>query len=208
MALREPLTAVSNATRILLNSQRMLIMVENLLSQSRLRTGKIKCVPSPTNIETVFRVVHSLFRSETEEKGLGFTMEVDRDIPVLMTDAILLQQILTNLASNAIKFCEKGQVRLIADMPDNTHWRISVSDTGPGVPASKRTEIFKEFFQGTTDTVYHRRHQGNGLGLSIVKGLTEQMGGKLTLRSEEGVGSNFTIVFPLIIPPEITRKRK
>lgn len=208
LALREPYTAVANATRILLNTQRLLIMVENLLSQSRMRRGKTKNVPSPTNIETVFRVVYSLLSSEAKEKQLEFDMVVDKDIPVVMVDAILLQQILTNLASNAIKFTDKGKVTMTASMPDKRYWRISVMDTGPGIPASKRSEIFKEFFQDEAETVYDRPHQGTGLGLSIVKGLTEQMGGKLTLQSEEGVGSNFSILFPLIIPKETTRKRK
>jgi len=208
LALRQPYTAVANATRILLNTQRLLIMVENLLSQSRLRTGKIKNVASPTNIETVFRVVYSLLASEAKEKHLEFGMNVDQDIPVVMVDAIFLQQILTNLASNAIKFTDKGKVTMTASLPDEAHWRISVIDTGPGIPASKTSEIFKEFFQAEAATVYDRPHQGTGLGLSIVQGLTEQMGGTLTVQSEEGVGSNFSILFPLVLPKEITRKRK
>ncbi len=93
-------------------------------------------------------------------------------------------------------------------MPDEGHWAISVTDTGPGIPVSKRAEIFKEFFQGRSETVYDRPHQGTGLGLSIVQGLTEQMDGKLALESQEGVGSNFSIVFPLVLPKESTRKRK
>ena len=208
MALREPCTAVSNATRILLNAQRLLIMVENLMSQSRLRTGKTKNIPAPTNIETVFRVVFSLLASEAKEKKLEFEMNVDEHIPILMVDAVLLQQILTNLACNAIKFTGHGNVTMKATMPDPGHWTVSVSDSGPGIPASKRAEIFKEFFQAEAGTVYDRSHQGTGLGLSIVKGLVEQMGGTLTLHSEEGVGSNFSICFPLVIPKEITRKRK
>ena len=208
MALRQPYTAVSNATRIQLNTQRLLIMVENLLSQSRLRTGKIKSVPAPTNLDTVFHVVYSLLASEAKEKQLEFEMEVDKHIPVVMVDAVLLQQILTNLGSNAIKFTSKGKVTMTATLPDPDHWGLSVTDTGPGIPASKRSEIFKEFFQAEAQTVYDRPHQGTGLGLSIVQGLAEQTGGKLTLRSEEGVGSNFSILFPLVLPKEITRRRK
>jgi signal transduction histidine kinase len=97
---------------------------------------------------------------------------------------------------------------MTATLPDPDHWVISVADTGPGIPAAKRSEIFKEFFQAEAETVYDRPHQGTGLGLSIVQGLAEQMGGKLTLQSEEGVGSNFSILFPLVLPKEITRRRK
>lgn len=208
LAMRQPYTALSNATRILLNTQRLITMVENLLSQSRLRTGKIKNVPSATNIDTVFRVVYSLLASEASEKHLEFVVDVDKDIPIVMVDAILLQQIMTNLANNAIKFTEKGRVTMTARMPDEGHWAISVTDTGSGIPVSKRAEIFKEFFQGEAETVYDRPHQGTGLGLSIVQGLTEQMDGKLALESQEGVGSNFSIVFPLVLPKESTRKRK
>ena len=114
-------------------------MVENLLSQSWLRTGKIKSVPAPTNLNTVFRVAYSLLTSEAKEKQLGFEMEVDTDIPIVMVDAVLLQQILTNLGSNAIKFTSKGKVTMTATMPDPEHWRLSVADTGPGIPASKRS---------------------------------------------------------------------
>jgi signal transduction histidine kinase len=207
MALREPDTAVSNATRILLNAQRLLIMVENLLSQSRLRTGKARNVPAPTNIETVFRIVYSLLASEAKEKGLVFAVKVDTNLPVLMVDAVLLQQILTNLVCNAIKFTCRGGVTMTATLPDSDHWSISVRDTGSGIPASKRSEIFKEFFQAEAGTVYDRSHQGTGLGLSIVKGFVDQMGGTLTLHSEEGEGSEFSVCFPLVIPKEITKKR-
>jgi signal transduction histidine kinase len=208
LAIREPNTAVANATRILLNTQRLLIMVENLLSQARLRTGKIKNTPGPTSVETVCRVVYSLLASQAKQKCLTFEMNVEKDLPVLMVDAVLLQQILTNLAGNAIKFTEQGTVLMSASLADDGHWRISVSDTGPGIPASKRAEIFKEFFQGEADTVYDRPHQGTGLGLSIVQGLVEQMGGTLTVQSEVGMGSTFSILFPLVSPKEITRKRK
>jgi signal transduction histidine kinase len=142
------------------------------------------------------------------EKQLEFVKEVDKDIPILMVDAILLQQILTNLASNAIKFTAKGKITMAASIVDEAHWMLSVTDTGPGIPVCKRTEIFKEFFQAEPGTVYDRPHQGNGIGLSIVKGLSEQMGGKLALQSEEGVGSRFSVTFPLTLPKEITRRRK
>jgi signal transduction histidine kinase len=203
LAIRQPATAVDNATRILLNTQRLMGMVENILSQTRLRTGKIKNSPAPTEVAGVLKMVASVLAVEAKEKQLTFTWNMEQDLPpVVMIDELLLQQILTNLASNAIKFTPpNGKVTLTASRPDDAHWRVSVKDTGMGIPAAERAEIFNEFFQAHQNTsIYDRPYQGTGLGLSIVKGLSDQMNGKLSLESTEGEGSEFSITFPLILP--------
>ena len=207
LAMRQPMTAVSNATRILLNTQRLMSMVENILSQTRLRTGKIKNSPTPTEIAGVFKMVNSVLGPEAEDKHLDFTWNIDEDLPqVVLIDELLLQQVLTNLVSNAIKFTPpNGSVTMTASRPDDAYWRVSVKDTGVGIPASEKAEIFNEFFQAHQNTsIYDRPHQGTGLGLSIVKGLSEQMGGKLSVESAEGVGSEFSVTFPLILPDGAT----
>jgi cell cycle sensor histidine kinase DivJ len=203
LAMRQPATAVDNATRILLNTQRLMSMVENILSQTRLRTGKIRNSPSPTEIAAVLKMVSSVLAVEANEKDITFTWNVEEDLPpVVMIDELLLQQILTNLASNAIKFTPpKGWVTMTASRPDDAYWRVSVKDTGVDIPASGKAEIFNEFFQAHQNTsIYDRPHQGTGLGLSIVKGLSDQMGGKLSVESSEGAGSEFSVTFPLILP--------
>jgi cell cycle sensor histidine kinase DivJ len=123
-----------------------------------------------------------------------------------MIDKTLLQQILINLANNAIKFTPReGSVQVTVFRSDDAEWSISVKDNGVGIPASKRSEIFKEFFQAHENTsVYDRPHQGTGLGLSIVKGLVDRMGGKLKLESTEGAGTEFFVAFPLILPADKT----
>ena len=189
LALSAPHTAVSNAARILLNTQRLLGMVENILSQTRLRTGKIENKPSATNINELFSLVKSMLSAEAKEKRLEFTWTISEGmLPVVMIDKTLLQQILINLANNAIKFTPKeGYVRVTAFRSDDAEWSISVKDNGVGIPASKRAEIFNEFFQAHENTsVYDRPHQGTGLGLSIVKGLVDRMGGKLQTRKYRG----------------------
>jgi len=207
LAMSAPHTAVSNAVRILLNTQRLLIMVENILSQTRLRTGKIENKPTVTNINELFSLVKSMLSAEAKEKRLEFTWTISEGIlPVVMIDKTHLQQILINLANNAIKFTAKeGYVRVTAFRSDDAEWSISVKDNGVGIPASKKSEIFKEFFQAHENTsIYDRPHQGTGLGLSIVKGLVDRMGGKLKFESTEGEGTEFFVAFPLVLPGDMT----
>src|SRR4030095_719642 len=142
-----------------------------------------------------------------KEKRLEFTWSIREGmLPAVMIDKTLLQQILINLANNAIKFTPKeGYVRVTAFRSDDAEWFISVKDNGVGIPASKKSEIFKEFFQAHENTsVYDRPHQGTGLGLSIVKGLVYRMGGKLKFESTEGAGTEFFVSFPLILPGDKT----
>lgn len=207
LALSAPHTAVSNAARILLNTQRLLGMVENILSQTRLRTGKIENKPTATNLQELFSLVKSMLAAEAKEKHLEFTWTIhEQMLPTVMIDKTLLQQILINLANNAIKFTPiEGYVRVTAFRSDDAEWAISVKDNGVGIPASNRSEIFNEFFQGHENkSVYDRPHQGTGLGLSIVKGLVDRMGGKLKLESIEGEGTNFSVAFPLLLPGDKT----
>lgn len=207
LAMSAPHTAVSNAARILLNTQRLLSMVENILSQTRLRTGKIENNPTATNINELFSLVKSMLSAEAKERHLEFTWSINEGmLPVIMIDKTLLQQILINLANNAIKFTpNNGYVRITAFRSDDAEWTISVKDNGMGIPASKKSEIFNEFFQAHENTsVYDRPHQGTGLGLSIVKGLAHRMGGKLKLESTEGEGSEFFVTFPIILPGDKT----
>jgi len=106
-----------------------------------------------------------------------------------------LQQILVNLISNAIKFTPAGAVRLRLYCPDADHWALQVFDTGFGIPGEAQIYIFEPFRQ--VDGSVTRAHAGTGLGLSIVKQLTTLMGGEITLESEVGRGSTFTVSLPL-----------
>ena len=207
LAMSTPHTAVSNAARILLNTQRLLAMVENILSQTRLRTGKIENNPTATNINELFLLVKSILSAEAKEKRLEFTWIISEGMPpAVMIDKTLLQQILINLVNNAVKFTsEEGYVRVMAFRSEDAEWSISVKDNGVGIPASKKSEIFNEFFQAHENTsVYDRPHQGTGLGLTIVKGLVERMDGRLKFESAEGEGTEFFVAFPLVLPGDKT----
>jgi signal transduction histidine kinase len=106
-----------------------------------------------------------------------------------------LQQILFNLTSNAIKFTERGTVQARIFLPDMSHWALQVTDTGIGIPDEVQAEVFKSFWQ--VDSSATRQYRGSGLGLSIVKQLAELMEGQVTLTSQPGKGSTFTVIFPM-----------
>ena len=118
----------------------------------------------------------------------------------LVGDIDWLRQMVSNLVGNAIKFTEQGEIRIRIFCPTENEWAIQVSDTGPGIPAEAEEYIFEAFRQ--VDGTVTREHGGSGLGLSIVKQLTIIMGGHITLDSEVGVGSRFTIYLPLQVNQE------
>ena len=134
--------------------------------------------------------------SLAESKGLKLITTIDDNMPAtLVGDANRLYQVLNNLVGNAIKFTEQGQVEVRFFRSGDTHWAIQVSDTGPGIPAEAQQFIFDAFRQVDSSTT--RKYGGSGLGLSIIKQLVTLMDGEVTVESEIGQGSTFTIMLPL-----------
>lgn len=114
----------------------------------------------------------------------------------IVGDADRLQQVLVNLIGNAIKFTAQGGIRVVVDCQDAEKLTIAVADTGSGIPVGQLPDIF-EAFRHSSDYV-HREHQGAGLGLSIVKEIVTLMNGHISVSSEVGVGSVFTVTIPVI----------
>ena len=114
----------------------------------------------------------------------------------LQGDPIRINQMITNLASNSIKFTKEGEVGIRFYLHSKKQWAMEISDTGPGIPKSAQKDIFEPFRQA--DGSISRKYGGTGLGLSIVKHLTNLMEGKIVVKSKEGEGSTFTIILPLI----------
>jgi signal transduction histidine kinase len=130
-----------------------------------------------------------------DEKGLEFIVNVDPNLPPLVLgDEDALSKVVINLLGNAFKFTQEGQVRLDLTCDDH-HWKISVSDTGIGIPAHAREYIFEEFRQ--VDGSSKRLYGGTGLGLALVQKLSRAMDGSVSLQSEVGKGSVFTVTLPL-----------
>jgi CheY-like chemotaxis protein len=174
----------------------LLALINDILDLSKIEAGKMEVRFEPVRITRVFESLDATFRPLTDTKGVALTLSRDDSVPeVLSTDVQRLQQILKNLLSNAVKFTERGEVRAHFFMSDPEHLSIAVTDTGIGIPESQQGAVFEAFRQadGTTS----RKFGGTGLGLSISRELAALLGGKLSLASEPGRGSTFTLVLPL-----------
>jgi signal transduction histidine kinase len=188
-------------SKIIETNQDLTGLVAELLDQAQLEAGRLKL-----NYR-VFEPGELLLDSATrlsilaEEKGLEFIREVDPDLPVtLIGDPARLQQVLTNLLGNAIKFTEEGRVTASVYRVDAHEWALAVQDTGPGIPEEAREYIFEPFRQ--VDGTITREHEGSGLGLSIVNQLVGLMNGRIELQSEMGQGSLVTVALPILMPNE------
>jgi PAS domain S-box-containing protein len=168
-------------------------LIDELLTYSSLEAGREHArlgTASPAEIvDEAVVVVEPLARA----KGIGFVVAPTAVLPALRSDADKVRQILVNLLGNAVKFTDKGSVRLdFATPPGELHFRVS--DTGIGIAPQFHHRLFQPF--GQLDGGLTRRHGGTGLGLYISRRLAELLGGHITLESEQGKGSTFTLVLP------------
>lgn len=167
--------------------------LDALLDISRLDAGVIERSISGVDLPTLLSQLVEEFQPQADRKGLRLTMHGPGG-GVVRTDPMLLQRILRNLLSNAVKYTDRGQVDLQVE-PRGDKIRISVSDTGPGIPESEQERIFEEFYQlGNPE---RDRSKGLGLGLAIVRRLTELLDLELRLSSAPGKGSRFSIDIPV-----------
>ena len=181
--------------RILINTTQLQGMVNNLLDRAQIEQSKVILQNSPFAPADLIETSHSALDILAKTKGLALTSEITSDVPATLTgDVLRLQQILFNLTSNAIKFTESGTVHARIFLPDASHWALEVTDTGIGISSEVQAEVFKPFWQA--DSSATRQYRGSGLGLSIVKELAELMEGAVTLTSQPGKGSTFTVIFP------------
>ncbi len=202
-----PLTAEqAELLRTLKNSAHYLLgLLNDILDLSKIEAGKMELERIPVNLHEIAHEVVALFGGRASEKGLVLHAQIDPNTPEWVAgDPVRLRQIVANFISNAIKFTEQGEVKLIL-MPSATYpqgvW-IGVQDTGIGVPTEKLDSLFEAFTQSDSSTT--RKYGGTGLGLTICKKLAELMGGRIGAESEVGVGSLFYVDLPLpaVQPPQ------
>jgi signal transduction histidine kinase len=196
-----PLTEeqATSIDRIVANVNRLLSLVNNLLDSAQIEAGRLAIHRGPFDIRRMVDEIQATMHVLAEQKGLALKMTVADNVPeVLVSDAQRIQQILINLIGNATKFTDKGQISVEVHRPDRAHWEMQVADTGSGIPPEAQSYIFESFRQ--VDNIFTRRFPGSGLGLWIVKQLTHLLGGEISVQSEMGKGSTFTVRLPDLIP--------
>ena len=217
--LRTPLTSIIGFSRLLLdgyisdpaeqrnllndlhrNGLHLLSLVEDILDVSRIEAGRLDMVSETVDLAALIDEVAALTKVQTSEKGLTLLTNVRADLPRVRGDQSRLRQILRNVIGNAIKFTDRGEVRIAADVEvDGSQVRVDVTDTGIGIPLEQQPLLFEKFRQ--VDASHTRRHGGTGLGLAISKALIERMQGRISLQSEGvGRGTTVTLVVPVVAP--------
>lgn len=182
--------------RILSNGENLLALINDVLDLSKIESGKIVINYQPFSPAELLHSIENRMFSLATSKNIELHSQLDPDLPdPLIGDQPRLNQILTNLVGNAIKFTDEGRVDIRFDKAGDSHWQIVIRDTGIGIPAQAQAYIFDEFRQ--VDGTPMRKHGGTGLGLSIVRRLVLLMEGSIAVESEVGEGSTFTVQLPL-----------
>jgi CheY-like chemotaxis protein len=182
-------------------STHLLAIINDVLDMSKIEANKLELAPTDFSFRKLIDRVVTVSSYQMRERGQEFVLDIDPDIPgTLHGDDQRLSQVITNLMSNAIKFTpEGGRIRLDASLlaaeAGRYKVRISVSDTGIGISPEQQALLFSPFQQAESTTT--RKYGGTGLGLAISKRIVEIMSGEITLESEPGKGSTFTVTVPL-----------
>jgi two-component system, NtrC family, sensor kinase len=186
----EPLRRVNAAGTHLLS------LINEVLDLSKIEAGKLELNPEPVNLARLIDEVIGTAGQLAEKNHNRLVVEAQDNVDTLTADSMRLKQILFNLLSNACKFTKEGEVALrVRKVADGRDWvELSVADTGIGLTAEQQAKLFQDFTQA--DSLTARRYGGTGLGLAITRKLARMMGGDVTVTSEPGKGSVFTVRLP------------
>ena len=196
----------------------LMTLINEILDLAKIESGTMAVEVGAVRFGNLRDYVDQTFRQVAEEKGLGFIVELEQDLPAAIeTDDMRLRQVLRNLLSNAIKFTERGKVKLRIGRGGADIIAFSVTDTGIGIPADKQRLVFEAFQQADGST--SRKYGGTGLGLAISREIAGLLGGDLRVDSTVGKGSTFTLYLPTtyqqatrpqrtLLPPSIIEDRE
>jgi len=172
-------------------------LVNDLLDLAAVEAGKTVVRPAEFDLRNLFAALRGMLRPLLVNESVALVFEEPEDVPLLRTDEGKVSQILRNFLSNALKFTERGEIRVTARLaPDGTSVVCSVADTGMGIAAEDQERIFEEFTQ--VDNPVQKRVRGTGLGLPLVRKLATLLGGHVSVESTLGLGSTFTATIPLV----------
>jgi signal transduction histidine kinase/DNA-binding response OmpR family regulator/HAMP domain-containing protein len=214
--LRTPLNAIIGLTEIMVNNAprfgtekaaeplhrvhragtHLLGLINQVLDLTKIEAGKLEFSPETVNLAPLLEDIIGTARQLAEQNKNRLILEIQENLGQLTVDPMRLRQILLNLLSNACKFTKQGEIKLrVKKIVDARNWiEIAVADTGIGMTPEQQSKLFKEFTQVDSSTV--RQYGGTGLGLAIARKLARMMGGDVTVASEPGKGSVFTVRLP------------
>jgi two-component system, OmpR family, phosphate regulon sensor histidine kinase PhoR len=176
------------------NAERMTSIVQDLLLLSGLEAPAAEPDAKVVDLGRLVHDVAEMFRPRAEQQGLALVVDVASSLPPITADAYLLEQVLVNLVDNALKYCEKGEVRVACSPHGSERIRIEVSDTGIGIPEESLPRIFERFY--VVDKSRSRKLGGTGLGLAIVKHIVQSHAGSIEVASVVGKGTRFIVLLP------------
>ena len=194
---KDNFTNIEHIERVLRNGRHLLHLVNDALEVSHYQEGEMKLQVAPTSVRFLVNSVVEMLEPSVREKQLEIVVDCDRAPDEIRTDSLRLQQIITNLVSNALRYTHEGKVKLICERQDSDKWALIVSDTGIGISAENKELIFNPYYRVSNEKAY--LPESTGLGLAIVDQLVQLLKGKIELVSHVGVGSTFTVTFPLAI---------
>ena len=192
--------AMRHLNSIKQNSFRLLRLVSNLIDITKLDTGYFKIYKHNYDIVSMLENITQSVAQYIEGKGLNLIFDTDVEEKVMACDAEMIERIMLNLLSNAVKYTEKNGYIKVTIKDNKDCLRVSVRDTGVGIPEDKRDVIFERFAQG--DKQFTRRCEGSGIGLSLVKSMVELHGGRIWVNSTVGKGSDFVFELPFQVIEE------
>ena len=187
---------LAHIDKVLSNGRRLLRLINDTLEISRYDAGRIQLQLTATNVRSAIGTVVEIIEPLANAKNLEIAVECDPVLDQVMTDYLRLQQIVTNLVSNAIRYTEAGTITIKTELLSDKHWSICITDTGIGIASEDCDRIFMPFFRAD-NSLGSLMPDSTGLGLAIVARLVNLLQGKIELVSEVGVGSSFTVIFPL-----------
>ncbi len=182
--------------RVLRNGRKLLHLINDTLELSRYEAGQMKLHPASINLHKLINDVCEMLEPLARNKNLQMQVDCDRAPNEVVTDSLRLQQIITNLVSNAIRYTEMGSINITCQMWENDKWAIAITDTGIGIHKEHQTQIFESYFRVAMSNNSYLP-ESTGLGLAIASRLVKLLQGEIKLDSEVGVGSTFTVILPL-----------
>ncbi len=190
----------SQLRTIMSSGKTLLLLINDILDLSKIEAGKVEIENEPMRLESVVHEIKQVFYQKIRDKGLSIETTIDEDVPLFLAlDEVRIHQILFNLVGNAVKFTEKGFIKLHVSGKKTRDERFvnltfRIEDTGIGIPESQHETIFQSFTQQSGQST--RKYGGTGLGLAITRRLVEKFQGSITLESKVGEGTAFVVYIP------------